>query len=158
MADTHNNQYLLGFHFSVSFIGLENKDISIPFQEVSGLSAEIQVEEVAEGGVNTYVHRLPKPVKHGNLILKKALSQSENNLTDWIKAAIERFEFKTCQVTVSILGIKDNKEKKTEPLKTWIFEGVYPVKVSYSDLNAQKGELVIQTLELAYQYSSQKQI
>lgn len=157
MADKHSNDYLLGFHFSVSFIGLENKEINIPFQEVSGLSAEVQVEEVAEGGVNTYVHRLPKPVKHGNLILKKALSQSENNLTNWIKAATENFEFKTCQVIVSIQGFKNgDKDKEVGPLKTWCFEGAYPVKVSFSDLNAQKGELTIQTLELAYQYSTQK--
>ena len=157
MADKHNNDYLLGFHFSVSFIGLGDEDINIPFQEVSGLSAEVQVEEVAEGGVNTYVHRLPKPVKHGNLVLKKALSRSENNLTNWIKAATENFDFKTCQIIVSIQGIKnDGKNEKAEPLKTWSFEGAYPVKVSYSDLSAQKGELTIQTLELAYQYSKQK--
>ncbi len=44
------------------------------FQEVGGLEAEIEVETVVEGGENRFVHRLPKPVKHPNLSLKRGLA------------------------------------------------------------------------------------
>ena len=31
----------------------------------------MEIETVVEGGENRFVHRLPKPVKHPNLVLKR---------------------------------------------------------------------------------------
>jgi phage tail-like protein len=41
------------------------------FQEVSGISAEMEPESVNEGGDNRFVHQLPKAVKHTRLTLKR---------------------------------------------------------------------------------------
>ena len=50
-------------------------------------------------------------------------------------------------MVVQITG--DNDE---EVLRSWNFVGAYPVKIQTTELSAQKGELVIETLELAYKY------
>ena len=47
------------------------------FQEVSGLSIEIEVEEFAEGGENTFLHQVPVRSKFPNLVLKRGMSQDD---------------------------------------------------------------------------------
>ena len=43
------------------------------FSEVSGLSVQLAVEKVQEGGVNAYVHALPGVAKHENIVLKRGV-------------------------------------------------------------------------------------
>lgn len=49
----------LNFRFLVEIHGL----IVGGFSEVSGLQSETDIEEIREGGVNDYVHKLPKITK-----------------------------------------------------------------------------------------------
>ena len=83
----------VAFHFKVeiSLDGLHENDVR--FQEVSGLSRDLGVEQVVEGGENRFEHRLPARGKFGNLVLKRGLL-TESGVIDWIKNAIENFEFK----------------------------------------------------------------
>ena len=46
------------FHFKVEF-GANSSDQDNRFQEVTGLNAEVTVEELKEGDLNQYVHKLP---------------------------------------------------------------------------------------------------
>ena len=133
----------VAFHFSVEVAG-EIDDADTRFQEASGLSAEVTVEEVREGGVNDSVHRLPTGTKYGNLVLKRGYTTS-SGLRKWCHSAIEDFAFTPKDVTVSLLDEEHN------PLATWSFLGAYPVKWSVSAFNAQQNGLAIETLELAYQ-------
>lgn len=148
--------YVSGFHFLVSFIditvseeagGASNSFPILPdisFSEVSGMGAEVEYEEISEGGNNSFRYKLPKRTKYKNLVLKRALSTIPSILTDWINKSIREFQFYPCTVVVIILN------ELYTPIKIWNFSNVYPVKVEYSSLNANKGELVIETLELAY--------
>ncbi|MCD7931406.1 MAG: phage tail protein [Tannerellaceae bacterium] len=63
--------------------------IEVPFKEVSGLSVEMEQEMVVEGGLNTHVHRLPKQMKHANLVLKGALKPVNSIHVLWIKSILE---------------------------------------------------------------------
>lgn len=123
----------------------ESEAASIPFSDVSGLSLEIQTEDFTEGGGNDYVIRLPKPPKARNLVLKRALSATPPDIVEWARKAVEEFVFEPRTLVLSII----NYEGK--PVKTWNFKSAYPVKLSLSDLSASKNEIVIETLELAYQ-------
>ena len=64
-----------GFHFKVEFIGVDgmNTDTEQRFQEVSGLSFEVETEPLREGGENRFEYKLPKRIKYPNLILKRGL-------------------------------------------------------------------------------------
>jgi len=139
----------VGFHFEVIFSSdaSPNDKIDGRFQEVTGFNAEVTTEEIDEGGENRFTHRVPKKTKYGNLVLKRGLMK-DSGLVKWLNNAIDEFSFKPVLVTVNLL----NEEHK--PLVSWSFVRAYPVKWSVSDLKAQDNSLVIETLELAYQFYS----
>ena len=54
----------LVFHFRVELrFSSASEDVDMRFQEVTGLNAELGVEELAEGGENRFSHRLPNRAK-----------------------------------------------------------------------------------------------
>lgn len=130
------------FHFKVEF-GANSSEADNRFQEVTGLAAEITVEELKEGGLNEYAHKLPSGAKYGNLVLKRGYIH-DSTVSEWCRKAIENFSFETKTVTVSLLN------EQHETLANWQFIRAWPVKWSVSDLKAQDNALVIESLELAY--------
>src|SRR5215470_18891799 len=73
MATGDHKDPVLGFHFAVEISGLQVAG----FSEVSGLQAEIEVQEYREGGVNEYIHKRAGPTKYAsNLVLKKGIADS----------------------------------------------------------------------------------
>ena len=54
------------FHFKVEFNGVTgtDNDTEQRFQEVSGLSFDIETEELKEGGENRFTWKLPKRAAH----------------------------------------------------------------------------------------------
>ena len=136
----------VGFHFRVEFLDIESNDNDIRFQEVSGLSSELTVEEVVEGGENRFTHRLPGRAKYSNLILKRGLL-TDSGLITWCKNAIEIFDFTPATVNVTLLN-----EEHLPLSDTYSFIRAWPVKWSVSNFKAQENALTIETLELAYNY------
>ena len=130
------------FHFKVEF-GANSSDADNRFQEVTGLSAEVSVEELKEGGLNQYIHKLPNGAKYGNLILKRGYIE-DSEVSKWCRKAIEDFSFEPKDIAVTLL----NEEHK--PLANWQFLRAWPVKWSISDFKAQENALVVESLELAY--------
>ncbi len=143
----------VGFHFKVEFKlpGLEAEEREARFQEVSGLSKSLGVEEYKEGGENRFSHRLPLPAKYSNLVLKRGVLRN-SKLIKWCFDAIDNFVFRPVEVTVSLLN------EKSKPIVVWNFVGAYPVKWSVTDLRAQENSLVIESLELAYKYFTKKDV
>jgi phage tail-like protein len=140
---------MVGFHFKVEFIGVDDlTDNDVRFQEVSGLSSEVGSEDVKEGGENRFTHKLPLPASYPNLVLKRGMMK-KTGLVKWFRNAIENFVFNPVTVKVSLLN------EEHEPVMTWNFVRAYPVKWSVSDLDAGKNEIVIDTVELSYQYYTQ---
>ncbi len=140
----------VGFHFRVEFGFLAGAANDILFQEVSGLSAEVTTEELVEGGENRFAHRLPVRAKYGNLTLKRGLFV-DSQLTGWVRNAIENLEaddeYKPTTVTVTML------DEKAEPLgSSYSFTNAWPVKWSSSDLKSSGNEIVVESLELSYQF------
>ncbi len=85
-----NQNWMLpvSFHFQVEFSG-EPKIGIISFKEASGFNFEMELENIAEGGVNDFEHKLPKQIKHSNLILKGAVILIENELIRWVNQPLK---------------------------------------------------------------------
>ena len=134
-----------GFHFRVDFVlpGLTSNDNR--FQEVSGLSAEVEVETINAGGQNKYAHKLPKRGKYPNLVLRRGLL-TDSGLILWLTNSLVNFEFVPASLVVSLL------DEQHQPLTAWMVSKIWPVKWSVSDLKAQDNGLVVETIELAYDY------
>ena len=146
-----------GFHFKVEFIGVDgmNTDTEQRFQEVSGLSFEVETEPLREGGENRFEYKLPKRIKYPNLILKRGLLKGTAFL-DWFKSAISTYftvvvyDFKPADISITLLDEAD------QPVAIWNVVQAYPLKWSMSDLRSTENAVVIETMELAYQYFERK--
>lgn len=138
------NSYPVGFYFKLSFKGED-----AAFHEVSGLSKELSVEEVTCGGENRFKYRLPTVVTGQNLVLKRALILDKSELADWCASTMDDglvTAIQTHDVSVSLL------DQDGYVSRMWTFYNAYPVKYAVSDLKAQESEIVIESLELAYNY------
>ncbi len=134
----------LGFHFLVEF-DLPELATEFRFREVSGLSRELEEETHAEGGENRFSHRLPGRARYGDLVLKRGLLV-DSALKEWCDDAILDLEIRPANLLVSLLN------EKHEPLQSYSVVSAWPKKWSLSDFNAESSEVVIESLELAYQY------
>jgi len=134
----------VGFHFRVRFFGFD-QTIDQQYQQVAGLSAEVELEEVAEGGENRFKHKLPKRSKYGELILKRGL-MTKSKVFAWCREATEQLDIKPMDLQIALL------DAKHLPQATWTVVNAYPVSWSISDLNAAEGSVVIESLKLGYDY------
>lgn len=135
----------VGFHFLVEFEGLGSQEKDHQFQSVSGLSVDIETEEFAEGGENRFKHKLPVKTKFPNLTLKRGILIN-STVIDWCRDAIENFSFKPVNLTVKLLN------QEHQPLVSWNVVHAYPVKWAVEDFNAEESKLVVESVELTYNY------
>ena len=125
------------------------------FQDVSGLSFEIETETFAEGGENRFEYKLPKRIKYPNLVLKRGLL-TNSALIKWMEGSASTFfnvavyDFKPSDVLISLLN------ESGDPLAVWHVIQAYPIKWNVSNFNANSNELAIETIEFAYQYFERK--
>lgn len=138
----------VAFQFTVSFMGVIPPGVDGAFQEVSGFDAGFEVESVAEGGENRFVHKLPKPVKQGTLKLKRGLTDLSSPLALWCTATIQNglsVQIQPCDLLICLLDEEGN------PVASWTIGNAYPLKWSIVPFDAMKNEIAIETIELAYQ-------
>lgn len=133
-----------GFYYKVEFNISSNKN-DVSFQAVSGLSVEYDVEEYKEGGENRFTHKLPGRTKYADLVLKRGML-TDSEVTKWCLAAFRDRNFKPADISVILMN------EKGEPLRTWNVAHAIPKRWLVTDLNANDNAVVIETLELIYQY------
>ncbi|MBD3421970.1 MAG: phage tail protein [Chitinivibrionales bacterium] len=147
----------VGFHFRVEFGFLAQESTDTLFQEVSGMSMSLGTEDYNEGGENRFAHRMPTMAKFSNLTLKRGLL-ADSQLITWIEHAVTNIEagdednLKPTTVNVTLLN------EKSEPVAdTYSFVRAWPVKWAVSDFKSTDNSIVVETLELSYNYFSRIQ-
>lgn len=134
-----------GFHFLVVIEMFPQTPQDFRFQSVSGLTAEIPKEAVAEGGENRFMHQFPGVPKYGNLVLKRGIFIG-SLITGWCIDAVENFIIDPKNILISLLN------DKHLPVAAWHVFNAYPVKINVSEFNAEQNTLAIETIELAFQH------
>ena len=134
-----------GFHFKVEVLGLPPNSDDVRFTEVSGLSVEVVTEELPEGGENRFVQKYPVRAKYPELVLKRGMLPS-SEVARWIRQCVEGLDITPKDVDVKLLN------DEHQPLVTWHLVKAFPTKWAVSDLNASASAVVIETLQLCYQY------
>ncbi len=135
----------IGFHFKVEFSGISTQKNDHQFQSVTGLNVDLDTEEIAEGGENRFKHKIPVRTKYPNLVLKRGML-IDSGVIEWCRKALEDFEFQPVNLTVKLL------DEKHDPLVSWNIVHAYPVKWDVGEFNAEESKLVIESLELSYNY------
>jgi phage tail-like protein len=111
------------------------------FTQVTGLSQQVDVMEYPEGGINTFVHRLPTRIKQGNITLKRGVTK-EKALIEWFQKTVVKVQ--PADLSINVLDELGNT------VQAWSFRNAYPVKWTGSDLNAGGNEFMTQSLEIAH--------
>jgi phage tail-like protein len=138
----------VSFYFTVNLIGI-GSDGDSSFLEVGGLTAERDVLELKEGGENGYTHRLPERAKYGNLVLKRGVLLPTSGMASWCKGIMEsNFDQPIVPNDLSLSLLDANGA----PLMSWNFINAWPLKWTVSDLSAEKNEIAVESIELAYSY------
>jgi len=136
----------VAFHFKVEVIGLAPPmENDVRFSEVSGLTMEMATEEVPEGGENRFVQKYPTRAKYPELVLKRGLLKG-SGVRKWIEACIANQDITPHGIDVKLLN------EEHQPLITWHLANAYPTKWSVSDLSATANAVVVESLQLFYQY------
>lgn len=112
------------------------------FTEVSGLQVETEVLEFREGGRNNFVHRLPGPIRVGNITLKHGLVGSSELFSWYMRIAGGKFEPRNLSICVY-----DTEGKETAH---WNFVRAYPVRWVGPMFSGDGGDVAVETLELAH--------
>ena len=133
-----------GFYYKVEF-GVSQDKNDARFQTVSGLSVEYDMEEYKEGGENRFTHKLPVRTKYADLVLKRGMLTGSATV-QWFLDAFRERVFQPKTVTVTLMN------EKGEPLRTWSIAHAVPKKWTVSDFNSAENSVVVETLELSYQY------
>jgi phage tail-like protein len=119
------------------------------FTEVSGLSVQIDVEELAEGGQNAYTHKLLGRMKWPNLIFKRGVTDTDA-LFEWLMTASGDGLTRAGNKVTPRNGKISVLNAKGEPMRTWTIMGAKPVKWTGPKLAASSRDLAIEELEVCH--------
>lgn len=140
---------IVGFHFRVFFFDLpDEKEVDVKFQSISGLDVQIEKETLKEGGENRFEHSLPGRSKYTSLTLKRGiLTPDDSGLTTWCQRAFQdRVITPLSRIDIELLN------ENHDILMQWELSHVWPMSWKVGELNAERGEVLIETLELNYNY------
>jgi len=119
------------------------------FSEVNGLTVEVQVETVEEGGENQFAHKLPGRMSWPNITLKRGVIQSDN-LFAWLKETSgegyasrgNKLERRTAAIT--LLALDGSR------LRAWNLADAFAVKWSGPSFTATPNGAATEELEIAH--------
>jgi|SRR5471032_1505068 len=134
------------FQFKVSIAGSDADD-DAAFTDVSGLEAEVEIEEIKEGGENAYIHRVPGRIKFGNLVLKRGILVRGSQFADWCQQVLQPTAFSRMHchdLNISLL------DAAGDPLLTWHCMRAWPVKWSAGPFSSTQNEVAVETMEFAF--------
>lgn len=127
------------FRFTVAFDDLPPGG----FTDCSGLQSETEVQEYAEGGLNSHTWRLPGRSKQSNVTLKRGIVSKV--LWDWYHAiATGDFRSRNCTILV-------HDPSGSDDVLEFQLVDAFPSKWIGPELAAGQNNLAIETLEVAHQ-------
>ena len=127
-------------HVAYRYVVEVNGERMAAFTECVLPTIEWEVEEVREGGLNTYVHQLPGRRKAARLSLKHGVAKGL--LFDWYIEALSK-KFTPKNVTVRLLDILG------QPVASWIMSDAYPIKWGGPQLRSDSNAIALMSLDFA---------
>lgn len=141
-----------GFYFTVAFSN-EAGAFESSFQEVNGISMEMETESITEGNENVFSHKLPKQPNFSNLVLKRGLLSRDAELLKWVQDTLSGGLAEVIKPQNLFVNLMDTESK---PIMSWIFYDAYPVKYSLSDLNTNSNDVAVESIEFTYSFFQQE--
>ncbi|HMK56403.1 MAG TPA: phage tail protein [Dissulfurispiraceae bacterium] len=127
-----------GFRFRIEIDGIAVAH----FSDVSGLQVETEIEPYEEGGVNDFVHQLPKRTKFQPVTLKRGITDADT-LWSWHQDVVIG-KFKRKNGSIILLDEAGNDKWR------WNFSNAFPAKWTGPDLKADGNAVAFETIELVH--------
>ena len=171
-------KYLQGLRFHVSFpTYLPGKEVG--FQKVSGLSMSLDVAEYREGDDPLTVKKFPGLVTYDNVTFEKGIVQDDLTLTDFFQRlqsfqSLGKDQLKIDESVVGGIGGQgilnpaanvalSSADYRTDVLikvldresgivqREYTLKHAFVVGISIGDIDAQSGDLIIESMEMAHE-------
>ena len=112
------------------------------FVTCDGLSLEIEVKPLEEGGNNLFVHQLPGRIKYQNIKLTRPINADSAKVRAWLSSMNGQIRRTTAEIT----AMTANSTK----VASWGLVGVIPVRWQGPSFNAESPSVATETLEFAH--------
>lgn len=143
------NHPTLGFRFKVTFNGIGDNS-SYPFQSISMLNKTNKSVLIANGGDNTRQYKLPSSNQYKDVKLVRGLMKNDVDLLQWLENLGVNSSGRLNPVIV-VIELRDVDEKnKINTIEKWSLYDCFPTSFLLGEFNAQKGQVVLETITLAY--------
>ncbi|MET0458546.1 MAG: phage tail protein [Ilumatobacteraceae bacterium] len=119
------------------------------FMGVSGLEVTVAVEEIEEGGENSYVHKLPGRMTWPNITLKRGITQNDTLLAWLNKSSGEQFSANGNKLARSTAAITLMGPAGAR-LRSWEFDGAFPIKWKGPDFDVASTDMALEELEITH--------
>ena len=113
------------------------------FTGCEGLAAEYTVEEVLEGGNNSYVYKLPGRVKYTNVKLTRLLTRDSNKTAVWFSQYAAGGQ-RRGQATITLFDVMG------KAICRWVLKEVHPAKWTGPNFSTDGSGVAKETLELIH--------
>jgi phage tail-like protein len=119
------------------------------FMEVNGLEVSVETEDIAEGGQNSFVHKLPGRMTWPNITLKSGLTK-QDALLRWLnESSGEKFAANSNKLVRKSAAIT-LLDRTGVRLISWNFNDAFPVKWTGPSFAAESTEAPTEQLEIAH--------
>ncbi|HVU14433.1 MAG TPA: phage tail protein [Phototrophicaceae bacterium] len=130
----------LTYRFMVAIEGLN----VAAFTECTLPSLQVETEEIKEGGLNAYSHKLPVRVNAGTITLRRGITRNDQLLQWYLQVLKGDMKSATRTVTVVTFDLMGT------PVSIWTFYGAFPVKWSGPAMKSGESAVAIEEIEFAH--------
>jgi len=142
---TDMNEFpMVNYDFAI-YIGGERVAL---FQKVSGMKVERNIDELTQGGFNEYTYEFSREFSYSHITFHTGLTSSDF-FYKWMMFGKEGGMANSLNF-VLMQRIYDGAGRK---IKSWAFDGAFPVKWKISDLSMDNSKnIIVEELELSFNF------
>ncbi len=115
------------------------------FTEVTLPALRVETEDIKEGGLNQFIHKLPVRVNAGTLTLKNGIGIGDQLLKWYLQVAAGNFGAARKSVTIHLYG-----GVRKRPVLSINLAQAYPIRWTGPNLRAGESAAAIEEIELAH--------
>ncbi|MEU9760757.1 phage tail protein [Streptomyces sp. NPDC047985] len=113
------------------------------FHTCSGLGAEVELEQYAEGGNNGFTWQLPGRITWTNITLTRPVTADTLKIARWLNDTTQRVERKDGE----IVALRPDLSR----IIGWQVQGIVPVRWQGPSFDPASSQPAIETLEIAHE-------
>ncbi|MFJ7906471.1 phage tail protein [Kitasatospora sp. NPDC096204] len=112
------------------------------FTTCSGLGAQVEIEQYAEGGNNGFAWQLPGRITWSNITLSRAVTADTTKIARWLSEIVRKVEPKDGE----IVALRPDLSR----IVGWQVMGIVPVRWEGPSFDPANSQAAMETLEIAH--------